>query len=202
MRQKKKPFTLIDIPPDILDELRQSTPPTEAELSRYDYMRDDFIQMLHGAAPIEKKTTVVDLVLSWSGKVMETAREVRAELLPGGLQPAWSCRAIGAKSTGKPAGTMTAAEKKSGGFRLVLVYCSAPERYLELDVFDDIEKVEIRPFTVYVSDETGKSLSEPVTVGPTQGAPRFPDPAAGHYVFEVMWSGGRDAISISIGQEG
>ncbi len=193
--------------PDWLRKDLEAAPPLSGQaLGRYDYLRDAFLAMArreaaaHAQQRAQPAQAAVDAVFSLAGRLLRLASDAVTRLAPPPARPAFAARGVAG-----PQATQTAIDRvrKPAGDATIeaATYRSGAGADLELNVLRKADETELRPFTVTIYDAEGTRLAGPVTVEPSQQAPRFPRPSEGSYVLAVSWPGGGGEIHIAFADE-
>jgi hypothetical protein len=186
----KKKIDYNQTTPDWLDEGLANTPtPTPAELAKYDYMKEDFLEAVK--AP-QKAPSSVDLVFSMAGKLLRWAGEVAADLTitPEPLMAGTRSAAPPATQPSPSWKILGRACKPVGDYWLEAATILENNKSKLLVNLIDAEGRNIRPLTLVCRDLAGNVIAGPLTIASGENF-LGPDPEAGVYVFEVSWEGGR-----------
>jgi hypothetical protein len=73
---------------------------------------------------------------------------------------------------------------------------------VEVDLLDEADGTEVRPFEVTVLDQAGGVLEGPIEVRPLDAPPVFPGPRAGDYIFRARWEGGEIGLRVRFAEQG
>lgn len=196
------------LPDWVIEELNRAEPVPEEVGKRLDYMKPSFFEALDRvaahrlAARQATRSSLIDVVFSVAGELLEKAKEVLSTLEP--VSPMMMPQPALARGGGKgvrsaakrpakaaPPAVPTAVGVVRGTVRIDLEHGREQgATLLRVNLREVSTGKEIRPFTVRITDEAGADLIEPETVSPGDQAPEFPGPNPGLYVVHVSWKGG------------
>lgn len=166
-----------------------------------DHLREECHKAFENADRIRKSrekasSGIVDLVMSVSGKLLETTASLFQVPQSEFAFAARSATARGVKGRK----VIWANRKKSKGGTEI---CSAlimengtPK--VEINLVKDTDLSDVRPFTIEVTDEEGALTTEPILVQEHGLPPLFPAPSRGWFRFVLRWDDFEDEMVISV----
>lgn len=177
--------------------------PSPEQLSRFDHLRNGFVQAFQDA--YKQEESLVDVVFSISGRILETAKDIligfqNASGVEPAFVPAQVRSAAGPQQPPSRPDTnkIGQVKKKTSGQFLITAttYKELEFTRLEIDLITKDNGGPFRPFDVSVMDDKGQSLRDLIHVDQAHTKASFSGPAAGSYIFDVTWADGKDTISV------
>jgi hypothetical protein len=155
-----------------------------------------------GRAPARSLAEVIHAVFTTAGRLLQTAADGVQEILAP-PQPAFGTR--GLKGLGHDALAGTPADSLLSGITVAAADATIRMEWhrqqagpvIEVGVLDP-NGAPVRPLEIAVTDDKGEALIQPLHVSAIATNPRFPQPAAGVYVFHITWPTGSQQVRIEV----